>query len=324
LVIIINDIYINFKEYRHYIRRMIKTESLDDFYNRMQPGNETVSSFRKTGQGHFNIFKRGGSSHETPFTRKDYYKITLVQGEGTVRYADKIFAIDGPVLVFSGILEPSSCTSSATTQEGMFCLFSPEFLPSRQYETQLRNYPYFKPHEEHVLKLSQDQYLAFLTLFEKMAIELAAPYDYKYELIRSYLTIIMFEALKIGPPARSGQHFTAGTRITRRFFELLERQFPIDSPDHGLQLKTAMDYARELSVHINHANHSVKHTTGKTTTRHITDHILKEAKALLTHSDWNINQIAKALGFDEAAYFNNFFRKNTGQTPGRSRIKLHL
>jgi AraC family transcriptional activator of pobA len=299
---------------------MMETESLADFYSRMEGSLDKINPIENTDQGHFNILKRIGSSYQTPFTRKDYYKITLVHGEGTVRYADKYFAVNGPVIVFSGIVEPSSCASAPTNKDGWVCLFSPEFIIHRQYQSPLHSYPYFSLHGEHIINLTEDQYLEFLKLFEKMAAELITPSEYKYDLIRSYLNIILFEALKIGPPPKPAQKITAATRITNLFMQLLARQFPIDSPDHPLKLKTANDYAKELSVHINHLNHSVKQVTGNTTTRHIAEHILKEAQALLKHSDWNVNQIATALGFDEAAYFVNFFRKNTGQTPGRSRI----
>ena len=37
------------------------------------------------------------------------------------------------------------------------------------------------------------------------------------------------------------------SRITNVFLELLERQFPIESADRPLQLKTAQDYANQLS-----------------------------------------------------------------------------
>ena len=97
--------------------------------------------------------------------------------------------------------------------------------------------------------------------------------------------------------------------------ELLDRQFPIDTPEHVLKLKTANDYASSLSVHVNHLNRAVKEVTGKTTTEHIADRIIKEAKALLAHTDWNISEIAYTLGFEYPAYFNNFFKKLTNTTP---------
>jgi AraC family transcriptional activator of pobA len=48
--------------------------------------------------------------------------------------------------------------------------------------------------------------------------------------------------------------------------------------------------------------------TGKTTTSHITERVMKEANALLKHTDWSIAQIAGGLGFDEPAYFTNFYK----------------
>jgi AraC family transcriptional activator of pobA len=298
--------------------RMIETETLRDFYSRIQgdTGNLLATN---TGQGHFNMFRRAASHQQTPFIRRDYYKITLVDGQGTIHYADRSVAIDGPALVFSGVAEPSSCEAVSARQDGWVCLFSPEFMASGHHQSALQDYPYFHPNGEHIITLNDEQYLSYLEIFEKMAGEIAAAYSFKYGLIRSYLHIVMYEALKIGPPSKHPQLINAATRITTRFLQLLERQFPVDSPTHVLQLKTASDYAMNLSVHINHLNRSVKTVTGKTTTRHIAERTLTEAKALLKSSDWNINQIATALGFEEAAYFVNFFRKNTGRPPGHSR-----
>jgi AraC-like DNA-binding protein len=101
---------------------------------------------------------------------------------------------------------------------------------------------------------------------------------------------------------------------------LLERQFPIDSPTHHFKLKTANDFATRLSVHVNHLNRAVKEVTGKTTTAHISERIITEAKALLRHTDWNISEIGYCLGFEEPTHFNNFFKKQTSLSPTAFRI----
>uniref|UniRef100_UPI00313DFF0E helix-turn-helix domain-containing protein n=1 Tax=Dyadobacter sp. OTU695 TaxID=3043860 RepID=UPI00313DFF0E len=79
------------------------------------------------------------------------------------------------------------------------------------------------------------------------------------------------------------------------------------------------DYARHLSVHVNYLNRSVRETTGKTTSAHISSRIIAEAKALLQHSDWSVAEIAYALGFEYPAYFNNYFKRLTGSTPNTFR-----
>jgi AraC family transcriptional activator of pobA len=68
-------------------------------------------------------------------------------------------------------------------------------------------------------------------------------------------------------------------------------------------------------VHVNYLNRALKEVTGKPTTAHITERIISEAKALLQHTDWNIADIAYALGFEYPSYFNNYFKRVTGTNP---------
>ncbi len=47
----------------------------------------------------------------------------------------------------------------------------------------------------------------------------------------------------------------------------------------------------------------------------ITDRLLLEAKRLLIHTPQSVKQIALQLGFEEAAHFNKFFKKQQHITP---------
>jgi AraC-like DNA-binding protein len=107
----------------------------------------------------------------------------------------------------------------------------------------------------------------------------------------------------------------ASARVSSLFIELLERQFPIESPHQKLNLRAAKDYADRLAVHVNHLNKVLKENTGKTTTDLISSRIVKEAKILLKQTNWNVSEIAYCLGFEEVAHFSNFFRKQTSFSP---------
>ena len=85
-------------------------------------------------------------------------------------------------------------------------------------------------------------------------------------------------------------------------------------------MRSPQDFARRLSVHVNHLNRAIKETTGKTTSDHIFERLASEAKALLKHTSWNISEISYCLGFEEPAHFNNFFRKQTNLTPSAYRV----
>ncbi|MES1159586.1 MAG: helix-turn-helix transcriptional regulator, partial [Bacteroidota bacterium] len=107
----------------------------------------------------------------------------------------------------------------------------------------------------------------------------------------------------------------ASSRVSSLFIELLERQFPVESPRQQLQLRTPKDYADRLAIHVNHLNKVLKVNTGKTTTELIAGRIIQEAKILLKQTDWNVSEIAWCLGFEEVAHFSNFFRKQTQFSP---------
>jgi AraC-like DNA-binding protein len=97
--------------------------------------------------------------------------------------------------------------------------------------------------------------------------------------------------------------------------ELLERQFPIESPHQQINFRSANEYARQLAVHVNHLNRALKETTSKSTTELIAERLVQEAVTLLKHTNWNVSEIAHSLGFEEPTHFNNFFKKRTRQTP---------
>ena len=295
---------------------MQSIETLEEFYRRHPVDNQKVFAENNTGQGHFNVFKRKPCFVKTPFSRRDFYKIALVIGSGKMHYTDKQVVVDRPALVISTLSVPSSWESGPGPQEGWFCLFTQAFIDN----STLQDFPLFKVGGSSVIFLDKPQLEFLSAVLRKMMEEMNSTYVNKYDLLRNYLRIIMHEALKMEPITTFETNSGAAARITSQFLELLERQFPIDSPGQFLKLKTAHDYAHSLSVHTNHLNRSVKEITGKTTTQHIAERILKESRALLKHTDWNIAQIANSLGFEEPAYFANFFKKLTGNSPAVSRL----
>ncbi|MVM29168.1 helix-turn-helix domain-containing protein [Spirosoma sp. HMF4905] len=248
------------------------------------------------------------------YNRKDFYKISLNTGQYSFHYADRSFETQDTILFFGNPRIPYSCEVISQT-DGYACLFTEDFLKLSDRSESLLHSPLFKLGGTPILQLNPGQKASIAAIYQKMIAEQDADYLYKDELIRNYISLLIHEALKMQPSENTPEHKNAAVRITSVFLELLERQFPIENPDRPLQLKTAQDFAQQLAVHVNHLNSSVKAVTGKPTTDHIADRIISEAKALLQHTDWNIADIAYALGFDYPTYFNNFFKKKTGHTP---------
>lgn len=264
----------------------------------------------------FKAFQIEDDSNATRiYSRKDFFKICLTTGHSKIHYADKTFDQQGTILFFGNPHIPYSWETISTEYKGYTILFSEEFLKQSDRSESLHQSPFFKIGGTPVLHISEEQRIFLNTLFQKMIEEQKSDYVYKDELIRNYIQLIIHESLKLRPAENYTESKNGAARIASVFLELLERQFPIESADNPLVMTKAKDYAQNLSIHVNYLNRAVTETTGRSTTSHITERIISEAKALLQHTDWNIAEIAYALGFEYPTYFNNFFKKHTGTNP---------
>jgi len=291
---------------------MDKAESATDFLASRLPSLQLTD--------HFTVFERKAFASKTmPYNRRDFYKISLSLGSGRLIYAHKGIDIDRPALIFSNPMIPYAWEAISAQQGGFFCLFTEEFLRGTDRDLVLQDSPLFKLGADPVFFVDASQQAYISTLFQTMLREFTSDYVHKFDLLRNHVHLLLHEAMKMQPSGRSFNHQNASSRIASLFLELLARQFPVDSPQYALKLRTAHDYAKQLSVHVNHLNRAVKEVTGKTTTEHLTERIISEAKALLKHTNWSVNEIAYSLGYEYPTYFNNFFKKQTGLTPNSLR-----
>lgn len=80
----------------------------------------------------------------------------------------------------------------------------------------------------YMLDKKQDKHVT--AIFEKMLEEINSDYRFKFDLVRNYIMEMVHYALKMEPADNLYEHADANARITAVFTELLERQFPIESP----------------------------------------------------------------------------------------------
>lgn len=293
-------------------------ESIEEFYGKTPILTDTTSG---SGIGHFNVFNRRFQSTTASYVRRDFYKIALVIGTGILRYADKEFMIEKPVLFFSNPRVPHSWQAISKRQDGWCCLFSEEFIQSFNRKIFVEDYPMFRLGGNPIVFMDGILLRNISYLFERMMEEKESSYIYKYIKLNNYLQLIIHEALGQYPASElNNKQINAVHRISYQFLELLGKQFPMESPNTPLKLRTVTDYARQLSVHANHLNRAVKEVTGKSPSTHILLRIAEEAKALILNTDWPISEIAYTLGFEYPSHFAAFLKKQTGLTPKQIRI----
>lgn len=271
--------------------------------------------------GHFNVFDIAKfyscdkKKSEMTYNRRLYYKISLIKGKNLVEYADKTVLIEKQGILFATPKIPYRYTPQAKEQKGFFCVFTKEFLSKSKTGLLIDDLPIYQPNGDFVYQLNDDQYHEIEVIFKKMDAELSSDYAFKYDLLRNYVLELIHSGQKLKPIGSTDSTTNAASRISSLFIELLERQFPIESNAQVIQLKAPIDFATTLGIHINHLNKVLKETTGRSTTEIIHGRLAEEAKILLKQTQWNVSEIAFALGFDEVAHFSNFFKKHTSLSP---------
>ena len=290
----------------------INSESLEEFYK--QKLNYLPLNLQQD-IGHFNVFRLEDCiAAPVNYSRKDFYKITLIRGKNLYHYADKSIEIDGSTLIFFNPQVPYTWEPLSDDTNGYFCIFSRSFF-TEKISSLLSDLPMYQIGGKPAYQLNDHQDKQVADIFIKMLDEIRSEYTFKYDLLRNYVSEITHFALKSSPSENLFKHPDAKSRITAVFTELLERQFPIETPNQRFTMRSAKDFASQLAVHVNHLNRAIKETTGKTTTDLIAERLLGEAKVLLRHTDWNVSEIGYCLGFEEPSHFNNFFKKQTSVTP---------
>ncbi|REG99480.1 response regulator transcription factor [Flavobacterium aquicola] len=260
------------------------------------------------------LCNKGDGNPVLTYSRKDFYKVCLYEGKCIIDYADRSIHLDGMILFFGTPHIPYSW-DDIDKKMSYSGLFTEEFLKTNNNSESLQQSPLFKIGGTPIFSLTKEQGKEILEIFEKMTAASQTNYEFREELIRNYINLLIHSALQMQPSEGYNRSKNASSRIASLFLEQMERQFPIESPNLPLKLKNASDFADSLAVHVNHLNKSVKEVTGRSTSSHISDRIITEAKALLSYTDWHVADIAFSLGFEYPTYFNNYFKKHTGITP---------
>src|SRR5882757_6517261 len=198
---------------------MNPTESIQDFYARVQQAGAADIPLNNAGSGHFNVFPRS-NCRKTPYGRRDFYKVSLILGTGKLYYADKWTMLDKPALLFSNPHIPYAWEAISTEQKGWYCLFSEAFVHPYEKREALLNSPLLRADGMPVFFVDKKQQKAISEIFRKMKEEMDSDYLYKFDLLHNYLFLLVHEAMKMQPSEEPEKNITASSRIAHLFLEL--------------------------------------------------------------------------------------------------------
>lgn len=299
---------------------MITNESLANFHQTYLP------RYAAAAPPSFSVhtIESGPELPLVPYSRRDFYQINLfTSGTARLEHAGETLLITAPALVLHNPLVPYACAAQ-TALTGFFCLFTTDFLHGPGYAAPVQESSLLQLNTHPVTALTPAQSTFLSQIFQQLLVEVNSTYRYRYDLLRTYVQLILHEAQRLRPDFQHGADPSGPHRLAAQFVQVLEQQFPVVAPDRPLPLHTAEALARHLGVHVNYLNRVLRQVTGRTTSAHLAERVAQEAKALLRHTDWSIADIADSLSFADPTYFAHFFRKHAGSSPKAFRQQATL
>ena len=130
--------------------------------------------------------------------------------------------------------------------------------------------------------------------------------SFKYDLIRNYVLELIHYGQKLQPASKISASNDASMRVVSLFIELLERQFPIESWEQRLQLKTAKRLCGPIGCSCQLFKQKIKGKHWKDNHRIYFGPIIQEAKNTFKTDKMECFRNILRPGFEEIAHFSNF------------------
>lgn len=194
-------------------------------------------------------------------------------------------------------------------------VFSSEFLNIAQSNySLLKNFPYFNVNRPPVYTLTEEQNNFFIEHMDKIHGHFKDLDKDSLEIIRSYLTIMLFEAKQMF--IKGEVKSVANSRVEEVAYQFESLIMQTTNKKQKLEY-----YANKLNFSSIYLAECVKKATGKTAKQIITEYLILESKSLLYQSTKTIDEISSHLGYNDISNFIAFFKKNVGSTPNQYRKK---
>ena len=239
-----------------------------------------------------------------PHTHDFYLLLYITRGSGTHTIDLQDYELRPGALFFLAPGQVHSWKLSADAT-GYIVFFEAGFYQQHYPASRLHGYPFFDPNQLPVvyLPLAHNPTELLLSQLWAEAMPRANPSD---EVVAAYLFLVLELAAR-GYAVAPGSAAALGRQQLRRFSQLLNQHFR--------QQKTVAFYANELHMSPNHLTAVCQRLVGHPARDLILARVMAEAQRRLHHSADSVAQLAEALGYADASYFNRVFKKHVGMTP---------
>jgi len=239
--------------------------------------------------------------------RKDFYFMALVRQGSSRHWIDMVpYAITADTFYFTVPHQIHLKEKSAPSIGKILC-FTDEFLAMEE-NASLKQLPIIKNQlGGHELKLTAENIAFIEDVMNKMQVEYAQKKNWLNGMLLGYLRVLLIYLSRLYNEQFKNEEPSADRLLLKNFRQLID--------EHYTELHDVAAYASQLNISAGHLGDVIKQQSGKTAIELIHERLMLEAQRLLFHTDLSIKEIAWQLGFEDASYFNRFFKRLIAETP---------
>jgi AraC family transcriptional activator of pobA len=239
--------------------------------------------------------------------RKDYYFMVLVRQGSSRHWIDmKPYTLKADTFYFT-VPHQVHLKEESEPLSGTIIAFTEELL-AIEGNSFLKQLPIIQnPHNGHELSLSTQDVLFLEDTLEKMYTEYRAKNNWQQGMLMAYVQVLLIYLSRLYTEQFSGEETVPDRVLLKKYLAKIEESYT--------EVHEVACYADMLNISAGHLSEVVKEQSGKSAITHIHERLVLEAKRLLFHTEISIKEVAFQLGFEDASYFNRFFKRITGNTP---------
>lgn len=240
---------------------------------------------------------------------------------GEMRYGRSRYDYQGGTLLFMSpgqVIGLHGRDESTPRSRGLVLLFDPDLLPGTPLARLMGDYSFFSYSSNEALHMSDAERGVVLRCFGEIRSELERGVDrHTRRIVCSRIETLLDHC----------ERFYERQFVTRE----VSNHYVIDRIDTFLHdwfrsgrqeaegVPTVAAAADAVCLSPGYLSDLIKRETGKTAMEYIRDHVIAQAKILLSENRMNITAIAYELGFRYPHHLTRMFRRVTGMTPGEYR-----
>ena len=244
-----------------------------------------------------------------------YQVLWVMHGSVAVHMDEHRATLKGPVAI---VVPPSVAHGFRFSPEtdGLVLTFSPRFLVEGEFESTGEAFrTLFQQPGLIALDASDPRAVRLDVLFRELSVEFNAPHAHDStvaQLLARALIVRLAQAHSQQIQPRNARR-SGHQALFTRFLLMVEQNF--------LRHWTLRQYASRLGLSVPRLNRISQSESGHSALGLIHQRLLREACRRLAYIEAPVAVLSHELGFEDPAYFSRFFKRHTGHSPHRWRIR---